>query len=88
MLMAIEASRLSGLLDAQRANRVSALIVRAGLPSRAPHLGVDRYLDLMRLDKKARDGGIRLVLLTGSAGTTVQRVDDELIAAVVRKFQA
>jgi len=42
----------------------------------------------MRLDKKARGGEVRLVLLTGPAGATVQRVDDQLVAAVVSKFQA
>jgi len=88
MLMAVEASRLLGLIDAQRADRISELIVRAGLPSRAPHLGIGRYLELMRLDKKARGGEVRLVLLTGPAGATVQRVDDQLVAAVVSKFQA
>ena len=47
----------------RRCRRVCALLRRAGLPVDAPPLGVSRYLDFMRRDKKADTGKIRFVLL-------------------------
>ena len=50
-------------LPAEEAERVQALIRRAGLPDRGPAaLAPDAFLGLMARDKKALDGGIRLVL--------------------------
>jgi len=45
--------------------RLRALLKRAGLPIEAPRLGADRYLALMRHDKKVAAGAIRFVLLRG-----------------------
>ena len=42
--------------------RVTALIERAGLPVVGPALGADRYLELMRVDKKTEAGEIRFVV--------------------------
>ena len=39
------------------------LLQRAQLPTVAPDLGVERYLELMGLDKKVEGGKLRLVLL-------------------------
>ena len=45
------------------AERVRALVRRAGLPDRGPAgLAPDTFLRLMARDKKVVDGGIRLVL--------------------------
>jgi 3-dehydroquinate synthase len=54
--------------------RIVALFRRAKLPTDAPDLGVDRYLDLMGLDKKVEHGQLRLVLLErlGSALVTAE----------------
>ena len=60
------AARLSsrmGMLGDAELQRVIALLERAGLPVQAPRLGVDRYLELMGLDKKVEGGKLRLVLL-------------------------
>ena len=43
--------------------RIASLMHRAGLPCRAPNLGVARYLELMASDKKVEAGKIRFVLL-------------------------
>ena len=45
--------------------RIAALLTASSLPVQAPNLGVERYLDLMGLDKKVQDGKIRLVLQQG-----------------------
>jgi 3-dehydroquinate synthase len=87
MLMAIEASRSMGLIDVPHARRIADVIRRAGLPARAPALGVERFLELMRLDKKARHGEIRLVLLNGPGQARAQGVDEDVIAAAIRAYE-
>jgi 3-dehydroquinate synthase len=62
----VRAARLSqrlGCLSEADVQRVVALLQRANLPTVAPDLGVDRYLQLMGLDKKVEGGRLRLVLL-------------------------
>jgi len=62
----VRAARLSqrlGSLSEGDVQRVVALLRRANLPTTAPDLGVDRYLELMGLDKKVEGGKLRLVLL-------------------------
>ncbi len=63
MIMAAELSRRLGWLSEGDVARARALILKAGLPTLAPDLGFDKYLDLMGLDKKVEDGKIRFVLL-------------------------
>jgi 3-dehydroquinate synthase len=64
MLAADLSRRMGWLTDADIA-RMRAIFVAAGLPVEAPALGVERYLDLMGLDKKVVDGKIRFVLQQG-----------------------
>ncbi len=64
MASAIDLSIRQGWIDEEVRRRSLALIERAGLPVAAPsEIGVEQYLDLMAVDKKAVDGQIRLVLL-------------------------
>jgi 3-dehydroquinate synthase len=62
-VLAARLSRRMGMLDEADVARVVALLRRAGLPVEAPRLGVERYLELMGLDKKVEGGKLRLVLL-------------------------
>lgn len=64
-MMAADLSRRLGWLNAADISRISAIFEEARLPVIAPALGVERYLDLMGLDKKVVDGKIRLVLQQG-----------------------
>ncbi|MFN0162837.1 MAG: 3-dehydroquinate synthase [Burkholderiales bacterium] len=64
MVAAADLSARLGYISAADVERVVNLIARAGLPVAAPKLGRDRYLDLMRGDKKSEAGAIRYVLLT------------------------
>jgi 3-dehydroquinate synthase len=64
MLMAADLSRRAGWITADDVHRVSALLKQAGLPVNPPaELGVEDYLDIMKVDKKVKQGRIRLVLL-------------------------
>jgi 3-dehydroquinate synthase len=63
MLMAADLSRRLGMIDAEAAGRIVALVGRAGLPVAAPRIGAARTRELMRMDKKVLSGAIRLVLL-------------------------
>jgi 3-dehydroquinate synthase len=65
IVMAADLSVRVGKLGADDAARIRRLIQRAGLPDVGPNLGVDRYLDLMSLDKKVALGRLRFILLAG-----------------------
>ena len=65
MVLATDLSARLGLVPAEVVGRLSRLIERAGLPLRCPPLGVERYLALMRADKKSLAGEIRFVVLEG-----------------------
>jgi 3-dehydroquinate synthase len=64
-VLAARLSRRMGLMDDREVERVRAVMASAKLPVEAPDLGVDRYLDLMGLDKKVEGGRLRLILLRG-----------------------
>ncbi len=72
MVMAAELSARAGTLRRDDAGRVKALIRRAGLPVSGPALAIDRYLELMQVDKKAAAGKIRFVLLDGIGRATLR----------------
>ena len=60
---------------------------RAGLPVVAPVLdeadNPNRYLSLMRVDKKAEAGEIKFVLIDGPGLATVRSAPDGLVAKVI-----
>ncbi len=64
-ILAADLSYRLGWLNDAEVDRIKAIFIEAKLPIDAPALGVDRYLDLMGLDKKVVDGQIRLVLQQG-----------------------
>lgn len=89
MVMAAELSARAGTLARTDAERVKALVARAGLPVRGPGLGAERYLELMQGDKKAAGGRLRFVLLEALGRATLRadldpRLVQESIAAAVQ----
>ena len=64
-ILAADLSRRMGWLSQADVERIACSFKAGGLPTEAPALGVDKYLDLMGLDKKVADGKIRLILLKG-----------------------
>ncbi|HET9205136.1 MAG TPA: 3-dehydroquinate synthase [Burkholderiaceae bacterium] len=72
-----------GLIDASVADRLSALLRRLGLPIHPPALGAERYLALMRLDKKAVAREVRFVVLTGKGAAAVRTASDAVVSDVL-----
>ena len=83
MVMAADLSARLGMIDAAYALRLAALIERAGLPVRGPALGADRYLELMRHDKKAQAGELRFVLIEQPGRAGVHAAPDALVRQVI-----
>jgi 3-dehydroquinate synthase len=89
MVMAAELSARLGLVEAGFARRIEALVARAGLPVRGPaSLSPQRYLDLMRVDKKAQGGDIRFVLLDGQSHASVRTAPEAVVIDVIAAFTA
>ncbi len=63
MVMAADLSVRLGYLAPEDKARIVALVQAAGLPTVAPDLGEDRWLELMEVDKKNEDGQIKFILL-------------------------
>lgn len=83
MVMAAELSRRLGLVDGGYAARIRRLIERCGLPVRGPALGADRYLELMRLDKKSESGEIRFVVIESPGRAALRPAPDALVREVL-----
>lgn len=64
-VMAAKLSKRMNWLDNNDVERIVAIFKAANLPIDPPNLGTERYLALMKLDKKVADGQIRLVLQQG-----------------------
>jgi 3-dehydroquinate synthase len=82
VLGANAASRL-GLVSDERAERIEQLIATAGLPVVPPAMPADRWIELMRHDKKARGGTIRFVLPDGAGSGRTVPVEEGLIRSVI-----
>ncbi|HEY0954328.1 MAG TPA: 3-dehydroquinate synthase [Roseateles sp.] len=79
MVLAADLSHRMGLMPAGFVQRLRRLVERAGLPVQPPRLGAERYLQLMRVDKKAEAGAIRFVLIEALGRAGVHAVPDERI---------
>lgn len=64
-VMAARLSALMGWMTEGDVTRVELVLAAAGLPIRGPKMGADKYLELMRHDKKVQEGRLRLVLMQG-----------------------
>ena len=91
MVMAAQLSMRLELVDAAFVQRLTALIERAGLPVVAPRLpdsvagesNADRYLALMRVDKKAQAGAIQFVVIDRPGSAAVRSAPDDMVRQVV-----
>jgi 3-dehydroquinate synthase len=83
MVMAAELSRRLGHVDAAFVERLTALLRAAGLPVRGPSLGADRYLELMRVDKKAEGGDIRFIVIEAPGRAVLRPAPDAIVRDVL-----
>ncbi|MCI4430327.1 MAG: 3-dehydroquinate synthase [Burkholderiales bacterium] len=88
MVMAADLSVRLGLIESADSLRLKRIIAGAGLPVRGPSLGADRYLELMRMDKKAEGGAMRFVVLEGLGRAGVRAVPDQIVAEVIEANSA
>ena len=90
MCMAARLSARLGWLSHADVARIEALIQHARLPIRAPQaLDTARFIDLMGVDKKVKNGKIRLVLLKAIGNAIV--TDDfapELLSEVINECRS
>ena len=83
MVMAARLSERLGMVDAGFVARLVRLVARAGLPTVGPALGTDRYLALMRIDKKAQARQIKFVVIDRPGSAVVRTAPDGLVAEVI-----
>ncbi len=83
MVMAAQLSQRLGGVDAAFVQRLTKLIEAAGLPVRGPALGAERYLELMRVDKKSEAGEIRFVVLDKPGSAVVRSAPDAMVRDVL-----
>ncbi len=89
-VMAALLSKQLGWIDARAVDRIKALFQRVGLPiagpwlANAPQASAERYLELMRHDKKVSAGVMRLVLLKaiGQALVSAEADDVAILSAI------
>lgn len=87
MVMAVRLSARLGLVDDSFVRRLTVLIEKAGLPVIGPriaeHDNAGRYLELMRIDKKAEAGEIRFVVIDKPGQASVRAAPDSLVREVI-----
>lgn len=87
MVMAAELSERLGLIGNDMVQRLRKIIGQAGLPIRGPQLSdtdnAGRYLQLMRVDKKADAGVIRFVVIHANGSASMQAAQDAMVRDVI-----
>ncbi len=84
MLCAARLSERVCGFEAAGTSRLSDLVAAAGLPTSSPKVAAERWLDLMRRDKKVEGGAMRFVLLAelGRALVRADVPDADVVASV------
>lgn len=87
MVMAAHLSCALGRVDQAFVQRLTKLIQAAGLPVTGPRLdetdNAGRYLELMRVDKKAEGGSIRFVVIDGPSRAVMCAAPDAVVRQVI-----
>jgi 3-dehydroquinate synthase len=83
MVIAAELSVRAGLLKPQEAQRIRALVARAGLPTKAPSLAPERWRELISLDKKSARGQVRFIVLEGIGRAKQTAIDPSLVETAI-----
>jgi 3-dehydroquinate synthase len=81
MVMAADLSHRLGYIDAVARDRIKAVVHAAGLPTVAPDLGAERWLELMEVDKKNEGGQIKFILLKPLGKAFITNVPQDVLRA-------
>ncbi|GAB3545914.1 3-dehydroquinate synthase [Noviherbaspirillum agri] len=84
MVMAADLSERLGFIDEATRSRVTELVRAAGLPVVAPDLGVDRWLELMQVDKKNEGGQIKFILLKPLGTAVIMPAPQDALLATLK----
>ena len=79
MVMAADLSLRLGYIDAAARERLRAVTAAAGLPTVAPDLGPERWLELMEVDKKNEGGQIKFILIKPLGSPLITNAPQELL---------
>jgi 3-dehydroquinate synthase len=90
MVMASDLSVRLGLQPPAFLERITRLIGRAGLPVRAPAAvgDADRWLELMRVDKKAEGGEIRFIVIEEPGRAVLRPAPEAIVREVIAAHAA
>ncbi len=83
MAMAADLSVRIGRLDEAARRRLVDVVAAARLPVRGPQLGDDRYIELMKVDKKAEAGHIKFILLERIGQPFMTGVPENMLRATL-----
>ena len=83
MVMAADLSQRLGYISVADVERIRALVAAAGLPVKAPDLGLPAWLEWMQVDKKNEDGQIRFILLKPMGHAVIESVPDHHLKATL-----
>jgi 3-dehydroquinate synthase len=84
MVMAADLSHRLGFIDTETRARIRELTRAAMLPVVAPELGIDRYIELMKVDKKTEAGSIKFILLKKLGDAFITTVPDADLRETLR----
>lgn len=84
MLYEARIAHRMGLCNKEVVERLNGLIKRAGLPSKLPEIALDKIIEAMQIDKKVKDGGLRIVLPESIGQVTLQHLDDVIIKSALK----
>ncbi|HUG58444.1 MAG TPA: 3-dehydroquinate synthase [Candidimonas sp.] len=85
MVQAAELSALTMGLAPASVERVRALAQAIGCPIQPPDLGVERWIELMQVDKKAEGGKLRFVLLPEIGQARFEAAPPDAVRRVLEK---
>ncbi len=84
MVMAADLSCRLGYIDYVAKTRIKQVVEAAGLPTIAPDLGEERWLELMEVDKKNEGGKIKFILLKPLGQSVITSVPKETLLETLR----
>lgn len=88
MVQAAELSAAVHGLSRESVERVRALVRAIGCPDFPPDLGIDRWLELMQVDKKAEGGQLRFVMLPEIGRAVCEPVSTDVVRDMLQRTVA